>query len=791
MSKRESAPVPAGIPDYLRVYSQEMGERILQSFPPLHAVDDPPSPLIGKLLRKPYPAQTLAIMGLVRRWQQARAGAVIAECGTGKTLISLGAVQTHAEDRPFTALAMVPPQLVEKWARETLLTLPRVRVFIIDGLRTPTSAKSHHGVNEVRLRKGRILREGLQTSLTELRLRKTSPSARSRWSSICGSSAVFVVGRDRAKLGYFWRHAYQIARCGRFQGNVVNPDSGAPAYLGDDGERILAMDFKKVKLNEVVGGELSEGPNHARRPVYSALWQADGKKTRRFAPADFIGRYMEGFFDYAIADEVHELKGDTAQGNALGTLASCAQRIAVLTGTLLGGYADELFNILFRLGPSRMLAEGFEHGEPGIRAFTEAYGLLEKITVIEPADNACSEGRISKRVRHRPGASPLLFGRFLMNLGAFVSLEDISDALPPYREEIVSVEMDEPLKNAYEQLEQDIKAALREHRGNQSVISVALNALLAYPDRPYGFGDLIGREFNPETQRREPFLIAATRDLDETYVYAKERRLVEEIRSSLNRGRRVQVYAVYTQKRDVTRRLERILIKEGIRVSVLTTEVAPELREAWYERQLRAGTQVVICHPRLVQTGLDLWAFPDIFFYETGYSIYTLRQASRRSWRIGQRNNVNVKFFYYADTMQETCLRLMGKKLLVALAMEGKFASDGLQAIDEGDDILMAMARELVTEKGIGESASAIWKALQKQQAEVLGAPAMETAPSNTEDELTTPAPVLEDTALPSPESTVVAQLLEFGTSLERVRRRRSSRKLEDDTTNSDQLVLF
>jgi hypothetical protein len=34
-----------------------------------------------------------------------------------------------------------------------------------------------------------------------------------------------------------------------------------------------------------------------------------------------------GFFDYAIADEVHELKGDTAQGNALGTLASCAGRI--------------------------------------------------------------------------------------------------------------------------------------------------------------------------------------------------------------------------------------------------------------------------------------------------------------------------------------------------------------------------------------------------------------------------------------------------------------------------------
>jgi hypothetical protein len=178
-------------------------------------------------------------MGLVRRWQQARAGAVIAECGTGKTLISLGAVYTHAEGRPFTAIAMVPPQLVEKWCRETFLTLPRVRVFIIDGLRMPTNSNSHHGVNEVKLRNKRIVREGLRTSLSELRLRKSYSSARKRWDSLCDSPAIFVVGRDRAKLGYFWRHAYQVARCGRYQGSVVNPDSGCPVYLGEDGERLL------------------------------------------------------------------------------------------------------------------------------------------------------------------------------------------------------------------------------------------------------------------------------------------------------------------------------------------------------------------------------------------------------------------------------------------------------------------------------------------------------------------------------------------------------------------------
>ena len=318
-----------------------------------------------------------------------------------------------------------------------------------------------------------------------------------------------------------------------------------------------------------------------------------------------------------------------------------------------------------------------------------------------------------------------------------------------------------------------------------------MNALLAYADRPFGFGDLIGREFNPETQRREPFLIASTCDLDEDFVYAKERRLVEEVKSSLERGRKVQVYAVYTQKRDVTRRLESILAKEGIRVAVLTTQVAPEEREAWYERQLRAGVQVVIAHPRLVQTGLDLWSFPDIFFYETGYSIYTLRQASRRSWRIGQWSNVNVKFFYYAGTMQETCVRLMGKKLLVSLAMEGKFATDGLQAIEEGDDILMAMARELVTEKGIGESADLVWKQLQKQQAEVFGVRSVETLPPETEAE-----PGVGDVPeiiIPPPASIpeVVTQLLVFGSSLEGLPKRKTSRRTTAATTSSSQLGLF
>ncbi|MCI0720557.1 MAG: hypothetical protein L0338_16545, partial [Acidobacteria bacterium] len=193
------------IATYLRTWATELGERILCSYPPLHSVEDMPAALLGQLIRKPFPAQTLAIMGVVKRWNEARAAAVIAECGTGKTLISLAAIHAHSDGKPFTALAMVPPQLVEKWAREAFRTLPRIRVFFIDGLRTPKNLHGHVGVNEVRPRNGRIVREGLRTTLTELRLRRTARTARERWDSICCGPALFIVGRDRGKLSYFWR----------------------------------------------------------------------------------------------------------------------------------------------------------------------------------------------------------------------------------------------------------------------------------------------------------------------------------------------------------------------------------------------------------------------------------------------------------------------------------------------------------------------------------------------------------------------------------------------------------
>ncbi len=296
------------IHDYLRCHSDEIGERILSSFPALHGADESPSPLLARMLRAAYPAQALAIMGVMKRWQLARNANVVAECGAGKTLIALGSMLVHSAGRPFSALVMAPPHLVAKWGREAFLSLPKVRVFLIDDMRNGGNSKDPHGISEVRLRRGEITREGMNTTVSELRR-----LGRDGWRKLCPESSIFCIGREKAKLSYFWKHCYGKSRSGKFLGALTNPDSGCP--IETDGVRLSILDFEKKRLHEVVEGAKGGSTK------YCALWQADRDKIVRMAPAEYMGRYMNEWFDYAIADELHQLAGDTAQGNALGVLA--------------------------------------------------------------------------------------------------------------------------------------------------------------------------------------------------------------------------------------------------------------------------------------------------------------------------------------------------------------------------------------------------------------------------------------------------------------------------------------
>jgi hypothetical protein len=691
----------------MRRYAGPMGARIMAAYPPLHAPRDPVSPYIAELKRTPLSAQELAIMGTSKFLKEHDAAKIVAEMGCGKTYMALAANYVHASGRQHTGIVMCPPHLVLKWAREVFITIPNTRVFLIEDMRNGGDPRKPHGVVEVKLIDGNVIRRGDAFSITRLRDMKREGLKK----YLGGLNAYFIMSKERGKLGYFWRPSSNTAKVGEFMGYATNPDTGLPVEKGEGG-MVTSVDLKGAKKFQQV---IQRGNDKGGNKFFAPMWCADRKKINRMAPLEYMGRHMKKFFDYAIADELHQLAGATAQGNGLGILARISHKIIGLTGTLLGGFADDLEKITWRLDAPQMTREGFPYGSEGRKLFQSTYGVIEEVRKCEGGDGACTKKtKATVQIKRRPGCSPVLFGKFLMETTAFVSLEDIAKDLPTYNEFPIAINMDKDLADAYSEVQGAIKDKLKEYPKNPSLTSMMLQTLLCYPDHPFDF-----KMLKAKVQTKfglEIIDVCLPPDLSKKRVYAKEAALIEDIKTEIAAGRKVQVFATFTGEHDVTLRLKQILERRGFKVAVMKSSVPTEQREAWYAARSKEGVQVCICHPKLVETGLDLLEFPTIYFYETGYSLHTLRQASRRSWRIGQKHPVRVKFFYYADTAQEKCVRHMGKKMLVALMMEGKMSGEGLEDMDDGDDMMTAMVKELLQEGGVGESADDIWKNLERER---------------------------------------------------------------------------
>jgi superfamily I DNA/RNA helicase len=89
--------VPKDIATYLRQFAPLLEDRILKQFPPLHEPGTPLPPELRRLRRTPYPAQSLAIAGIARRWDLENSAGAIAECGTGKTVVAMHRAKYLAE----------------------------------------------------------------------------------------------------------------------------------------------------------------------------------------------------------------------------------------------------------------------------------------------------------------------------------------------------------------------------------------------------------------------------------------------------------------------------------------------------------------------------------------------------------------------------------------------------------------------------------------------------------------------------------------------------------------------
>ena len=279
----------------------------------------------------------------------------------------------------------------------------------------------------------------------------------------------YILGRDQAKFLPAKRPAavmrnkraglrFLCPRCGRTmidEDNVpLDPKAIAKLVNCDrlhavevsSGEATCGLDRKPIPRDSeknLKDGMIREAGGKQWRVVKcnEPLWQFTAKPLR-WAPAMFVHRKMRGAFRYLIVDEVHEQKSDeAAQAIAMGRLVASCRYTLALTGTIVGGYADHLFPLLFRFSPAAMVAEGQQWGKDwrsprGTAGSSGSSRPTSPTAARSPrhptgARGARSPPRPSGRSRC-PGIMPALFGNHLLDKTIFLGLEDMADNLPAF-----------------------------------------------------------------------------------------------------------------------------------------------------------------------------------------------------------------------------------------------------------------------------------------------------------------------------------------------------------------------
>lgn len=735
----ERDPLSISLTDFVSEFGDELLASLNRSNPPVYTGQARPhrQAVLDGLKRRPFDAQGDVIHAIAELLvDQGEAAAIInAEMGTGKTLMAIAVAAVLKAEGFRRSLVLSPPHLVYKWRREILETVPGAKVWVLNGpdtlvkliklreqLGVPATGQEFFVLGRVRMRMGFHWRpaftrrrvpdgfigacphcgnvitnlDGEPVNPVELEAEETRRT--------CGhcASALWTLMRPRTlsatdQSSAVVRALKRIPTIGEATAQRLMKQFGESflvSLLGDNlYEFINLMDAR---------GELIFSDRQARRMERAMANMEFGFGEGGYQPSEFIKRYLpQGFFDLLICDEGHEYKSPgSAQGQAMGVLAAKARKALLLTGTLMGGYADDLFALLFRVLTGRMIEDGYRPGKTGSMtaasmAFMRDHGVLKDIySESNGAAHKTARGtKISVRTVKAPGFGPKGILRCVLPYTVFLKLRDIGgNVLPPYEEEFREVVMDPGQANAYRDLANDLTAQLKQAlaRRDTTLLGVVLNTLLAWPDTC----------FRAEAVRhpRSRELIAFTPpQFSDLEVMPKERELIDICKAEKAEGRRVLAYTVYTGTRDTTSRLKSLLEQEGLKVAVLRASVDTSRREDWIAEQLDRGIDVLLTNPELVKTGLDLLEFPTIVFLQSGYNVYTLQQASRRSWRIGQKLHVKVIYLGYAGTSQMTCLALMARKILVSQSTSGDVPESGLDVLNQdGDSVEVALARQLV-----------------------------------------------------------------------------------------------
>ena len=711
---------------YLAAFGPTVAQRIRSQFQPLF--DPAAEPLSEEVLAvndtimakagySLYDAQLAVAEATKRQLDRKKVALIVAECGSGKSKIgstAIGALQgMHAaagrRGKTFN-LIMAPSHVTGKWVREIGETLPNTFAMVVksisdlDRLYAAYQAgdKSVYAVFSKEKARDGYMRYPAVTYDGRAKGFRCPDCGKLVRMTLSGGTK-YEVNADQLYFIREHKGNHACKGCGTSLWSAINPGRNIPwAKISDYGwvYRPQAAMHRRRTKNERVLARLDgiEANPDGYEPVRGAC--------RRFPLSTYIKKKYRGRIDAMLCDELHQFSNASGQGDAMGELFGVSKLFVGMTATLINGYSSGLFHLLYRLVPGLMGRDDKPYHKPAW--FDDEYGVTETVYELSEPDYNSNRRAVKRWVRSKqlPGVSPLVYSRFLLEYTSFLSLSDMGKHLPDYEEIPVPLEMPEKVWDGYKHAEQILRKVLKtDRRAANKLLSAYMNLLTVYPDQPYDQPEIVD-PINGSVIVK-PANAACFDD-----ILPKEEKVLEIVRAKAAAGERVLIYTSWTRT-DSQQKLLKLLTGEGYRTEILPPTVSPSKREAWVEKRVRSGLQVLITNPKCVETGLDLNDFTTLIFYSMGYNLFTLRQASRRSWRINQTApRVEVYLLYYKNTMQAKAMKLMASKLAVAGIIEGGFSEEGLAAMSDVRDLTSQMAKELAL--GIKDNVEDIAAAFKK-----------------------------------------------------------------------------
>lgn len=662
------------------------------------------------------PAQMHTVAATATVLEKENAAIIVGEMGTGKTLIGTGVAAALAAHGHFKrGLIVCPPHLVPKWRDEVGITWPSCKTMIIQTA-TDVERLFHHPGPVLGVVKSTTLSLGpgwehtydldgpvRQEQRTE-RSKAIFPFASKPWLSAARSEHIvnqtLLVSRPAS--------LQTLARIER-KHRPKRPQPVTPGSAGK-GQKIDAKNAQTYF--EYVARRGVRCPTcGAKQPLDLSSFtskrlfctECNGalhsfvKKSQRWPLAAIIKRAAKryGPLDLLIADEVHQYKAaDSDRGRAFGRVVAAARKTVALTGTLFGGKASTLFWLFYRLFPEfrREFTNTAATGQRRIleTKFVAEYGLMESVTTNVERDGKTSGGsRATTITKEIPGLVPSII-RFLLPYCVFLNLSDLGYALPEYRERHIGVAMPITMRTEYDRLAHTLYEAVSQAlaRNDKGLLAVYMSVLLTWPEIPSRIRT---------AHDRQGGLIVRSEPFPEDWLTPKEEAVIAHIKDSLKENRPVMLFMQMTDKTDITDRWMHLLKAKGITTSVCRADTSDRIE--WFEKERARGTQVIITHPRRVELGLDLLHWPEvIWLHEKDRSLYTLLQASRRAWRIGQERPVNVSLYYYEDTMQQLGLEMLWAKVAAHVRLNGGLLDEdaGTVTANDADSLEEGMAKRFL-----------------------------------------------------------------------------------------------